>query len=76
MWQDLNALHLRVHSMNMPDQLRFYVYKQTLKQNDVLVFAWRAKSGLIEIFHRDFDVGGEGNEFYDDDDDIGGCADG
>ena len=43
MWQDLNALHLRVHSMNIPDQLRFYVYKQTLKQNDVLVFAWRAK---------------------------------
>ena len=27
------------------------------------------KSGLIEIFHRDFDVGGEGDEFYDDDDD-------
>ena len=37
------------------------------------------KSGLIEIFHRDFEVGGEGDEFYDnddDDDDIGGCADG
>ena len=31
------------------------------------------KYGLIEIFHRDFDVG---DEFYDDDDDIGGCADG
>ena len=51
----------------MPDQLRFYVYKQTLKHNDVLV--GKLKSGLIEIFNRDFDVGGEGNEFYDDDDD-------
>ena len=29
----------------------------------------KLKSGLIEIFNRDFDVGGEGNEFYDDDDD-------
>ena len=28
------------------------------------------KSGLIEIFHRDFDVGGEGNESNDDYDDI------
>ena len=27
----------------------------------------KLKSGLIEIFNRDFDVGGEGNEFYDDD---------
>ena len=29
----------------------------------------KLKSGLIEIFNRDFDVGGEGNEFYDDDND-------
>ena len=29
----------------------------------------KLKSGIIEIFDRDFDVGGEGNEFYDDDDD-------
>ena len=29
----------------------------------------KLKSGSIEIFNRDFDVGGEAIEFYDDDDD-------
>ena len=73
MWQDLKrwkALHLQVQSMIwliIPDQLRCYVYKQTLKHDDVLV--GKLKSGLIEIFNRDFDVGGEAIEFYDDDDD-------